>query len=802
MASGDSGRDRFEELAEDYVARRRRGEAPSVDEYASAHPDEATLIRELFPTLDLVERAIGRDTDTADAAAGPASFPGLTVLREIAPGVGGFGRVYQCREASLDRVVAVKTLQAHVRTPEGRATFEQEARAAAGLDHPHILEVYSFHPDHQPPYLVMKFVEGAPLLAACEGRDAMFVAGVVEKVARALDFSHAHGIVHRDVKPDNILVDRAGEPHVTDFGLAKPLDVAPVAASPAGSGIVSGAVSGIKGTPRFIAPEVYLGRGAGGPQADVYGLGVTLYTALCRRPPFGGTTFSEIREQVLEAEPPFPQDVNPDIPEPLQRICLKAMERAPADRYESAGAMAADLRRFRTGTEVTARPRRYLRELRGRLRTHIAEIGEWRERKLIDVSWMDRLTRPYVWLLAREPPSGGARGAFATLGTGGPFRWDLLLLRLGGVLVLVTTVLWPVFYWENLSHFERVAAVAVPALLLNAVGWWAHRRGNLRGTIAFLTVGTPLVPLFVGVLLTEAHVFASPEGPRDELFSNAGTADSFAPTNLQLTIALAALALYTLFTLLRVRARAFAVWFGASTYLLLTGLLLLGGLRRCVENDRIGGPLLLYGTLAFAFVPFSRRIRRVEDGRWSGVFYTFFPLPFVVAMTGLALAGVRQLGDDPHAGWSDPDVQHWLMVNTSVHLIGAYRCSVANVSFARYWAPFFLALVPVSLLTPANVLFTEPPDLFDLGARPFTIYEALAAAVSVACIAVGTRLRRWTVLASGLAGTAVFVVRATDRHFADSLGWPLGLAATGTLLLAAGAALAWWRMHHDPDATE
>jgi predicted Ser/Thr protein kinase len=797
MASGDAGRDRFEELAEDYVARRRRGETPSVDEYAAAHPAEATLIRELFPTLDLVERAIGRDADVAaaDAAAGPASFPGLTVLREIAPGVGGFGRVYQCREASLDRIVAVKTLQAHVRTPEGRATFEREARAAAGLDHPHILEVHSFHPDHQPPYLVMKYVDGAPLLAACEGRDAMFVAGVVEKVARALDFSHAHGVVHRDVKPDNILVDRTGEPHVTDFGLAKPLDVV----GDGGGGGAVPDVSGIKGTPRFIAPEVYEGRGSGGPRADVYALGVTLYTVLCRRPPFGGTSFGEIRDQVLAAEPPFPQDVDPDIPEPLQRICLKAMERDPADRYESAGAMAADLQRFRTGQEVTARPRRYLRELRGRLRTHIAEIGVWRERKLIDVSWMDRLTRPYVWLLAREPPTGGAGGVLAT---GGPFRWDLMLLRLGGVLMLVTTVLWPAFYWRHLSPAERIAAVAAPALLLNAVGWWAHRRGNLRGTVAFLTVGMPLVPLFVGVLLTEAGLCASPEGPCDELFPNAGTADSFAPTNLQLTLAMTSLAGYALFALLRVRSRAFAAWFGVSTYLLLTCVLLLGGLRRCIDNEQVGGPLLLYATLAFSFVPFSRMIRRVEDGRWSSVLYTFFPVPFVAAMTGLALAGVRQLGADPHAGWEDPDVQHWLMANTAVHLIGAYRCSRADVRFARYWAPFFLALVPLSLLTPVNVLFTESPDLFVLGARPFTIHEALAAVVGVACIAAGTRLRRWTVLASGLVGTAVFVVRATDRHFEDTLGWPLALAVTGALALAAGATLAWWRMHHDPDATE
>ena len=801
MASGDSSQDQFDELAADFVARRRRGESPSVDEYASAHPDLADLIRELFPTLDFVERAasVGNGGATAVAPAGPVSFPGLTVLREIAPGVGGFGRVYECREASLDRIVAVKTLLAHVSTPEGRATFEREARAAAGLDHPHILEVHSFHPDHQPPYLVMKYVDGAPLLAACEGRSALFVAGVVEKVARALEFAHTHGIVHRDVKPDNILVDRAGEPHVTDFGLAKPLDMG----APGGPGDPPHfgprvAVSGIKGTPRFIAPEVYAGRGSGGPQVDVYALGVTLYTVLCRRPPFTGASFGEIRQQVLEAEPPFPQDVNPGIPEPLQRICLQAMERDPADRYESAGAMAADLQRFRTGAEVTARPRRYLRELRGRLRTHVAEIGVWRERRLIDVAWMDRLTRPYVRLLAQEPPRGDSSGSLATAG---PFRWDLLLLRFGGVLVLVTTVLWPVFYWEELGTVERVAAVGVPALLLNAVGWWAHRRGNPRGAVAFLSVGTALVPLFVDVL----RLCARRPDEAVELFRR-GTSDVHAPTNLQITLSLACLSIYALLALRIVRARAFAVWFGVSLYLLLTGALLLGGLRRLIDDNRLAVPFVLYATLAFLFVPVARRIRLVEDGRWSGVLYTFFPVPYAAAMTALALAGVRQLGDNKHAHWDDAGVQHWLMANTAVYLIGAYRCSRADVSFARFWAPFFLALVPISLLTPANVLFGKAPYLFigapEVGVPSFTIYEALAAVISVACIAVGTRLRRRTVLFSGLVGTAIFIVRATDRHFEGALGWPLGLAVTGALALAGGATLAWWRMQHDPDATE
>ena len=250
----------------------------------------------------------------------------------------------------------------------------------------------------------------------------------------------------------------------------------------------------LKGTPLFIAPEVYDDPGRSGPAADLYALGVTLYTLLCGRAPFAGRNLGEVRANVLRANPRLPQEIDLDVPEPLQRICLKAMEADPDDRYESAEAMADDLRRFLGDREVLARPRRYQVELHGRLRTQLSDIRLWHEQKLIETPDMDRLLRPYHWLLSEDSPWRELSRRFP---------WETFFLRLGGWLVLLASVLWPAFYWDQLDRTERVASVALPTLLLNFAGWFSHRLGFRFNAIIFLTGGALLLPVLVAVVLSE-----------------------------------------------------------------------------------------------------------------------------------------------------------------------------------------------------------------------------------------------------------------------------------------------------------
>ena len=288
-------------------------------------------------------------------ASGPAAWDALPAewgpydqVAQIARG--GMGMVYRARNAALNRVEAVKVLQAgavagHIE----QARFKFEAEAAAGLDHPHIVPVYGGGVVDGIPYLAMKWVDGGELSARAPElrRDTRALARVAEGVARAVHYAHTQGILHRDLKPANILMDAHGEPHVTDFGLARRADAA--------EGLtLSGSVVG---TPGYMAPEQARGNRRPATALDVYGVGAILYFLLTGRAPFVGDSPGEILRQVAADTPAPPHSVtNFPVDPDLEAICLKCLEKAPADRYGSAEAVAEDLARFARGESIAVRP--------------------------------------------------------------------------------------------------------------------------------------------------------------------------------------------------------------------------------------------------------------------------------------------------------------------------------------------------------------------------------------------------------------------------------------------------------------
>ncbi len=265
---------------------------------------------------------------------------------------GGVGVVYQARHRVLDRMVALKVITpGGDRLEEFVERFHNEARAAASLEHPNIVPVYGFGEVDHRYYLAMRFLEGGTLAnqhAIVDSPDQLR-AGVerVLKIARATHFAHQRGILHRDIKPANILLDRSGEPFLTDFGLAKVLE----------SNVTVTQSLAVLGTPAFMSPEQASGKTREiTTAADVYGLGAVLYQLLTGVPPFFGQATLEILRQVLEREPIRPSQRNPLVPPELETICLKALEKRPADRYPSAQALAEDLHRWLHGEPVRALP--------------------------------------------------------------------------------------------------------------------------------------------------------------------------------------------------------------------------------------------------------------------------------------------------------------------------------------------------------------------------------------------------------------------------------------------------------------
>ncbi len=271
------------------------------------------------------------------------------ILEEI--GRGGMGVIYRARQRHSRRIVALKRiLSYHADSQETLARFRREAQAAASLDHPNILPIYEVSEcDDGLPFFSMKFAGGGSLLDAApalRGEPRRAVA-LMAKVSRAVQYAHGQGILHRDLKPGNVLLDGRGEPLVSDFGLAKWLDT---------SSHLTRTLT-IFGTPGYIAPEQVNGSsGKLGPTSDVYSLGAILFDLLAGHPPFMGEHALKVIQQASEKPAPKLRTLMPGLDRDLETICAKCLEREPSARYRSAGDLAEDLERWLEGRHIVARP--------------------------------------------------------------------------------------------------------------------------------------------------------------------------------------------------------------------------------------------------------------------------------------------------------------------------------------------------------------------------------------------------------------------------------------------------------------
>jgi serine/threonine protein kinase len=350
-------------------------------------PDEP--LPALEPTGPELPRTTGRPPGTG------GKVGEYELLSEVARG--GMGVVYRARHARLGRLVALKMILTGPRaTAADLRRFREEAEAAAGLDHPGIVPVYDFGEHHGRPYFTMAFVEGHSLASRLTRGplENAVAAGVVRAAAVAVQYAHEHGVIHRDLKPGNVLLEKDGTVKVTDFGLARrirPEETQPDLEDDAGAGPPSplaedepaqpevfdtalGEISttppapteedlhrltrtgALMGTPSYMAPEQVADAKRVGPAADVWALGAMLYALLTGRPPFLGSCLVDTLRQVVETDPAPPRSLNPAIDPDLETVCLKCLCKDPAARYASAAELADELGRYQAGQPLRARP--------------------------------------------------------------------------------------------------------------------------------------------------------------------------------------------------------------------------------------------------------------------------------------------------------------------------------------------------------------------------------------------------------------------------------------------------------------
>jgi eukaryotic-like serine/threonine-protein kinase len=341
------GRDALiDAAATEYFQARERGERIDREAFLQKYSAIADDLSAVFSAGDLLDDVLPSVQAASQAEGPPVALGDLEFGEEI--GRGGMGVVYRATQRSLGRAVAVKRIHLSDATaPQDVERFRFEARAAAKLSHPNILPVLTFVETPDEVMMVMPFIAGGDLRQRLESGplSPRAAACVMIDVARGVAYAHAHGIIHRDIKPGNIILCDDGRAVVADFGLARSLEV--------DSGLTH--TGQVLGTPSFMSPEQACS-GAVGPAADVYALGATLYALVVGKPPFQADSPIATMQLVCDHTPVRPRLLNPHVPADLEAVIMKCLSKGPADRYAAAAELADDLQRFLDGAPVRAEP--------------------------------------------------------------------------------------------------------------------------------------------------------------------------------------------------------------------------------------------------------------------------------------------------------------------------------------------------------------------------------------------------------------------------------------------------------------
>jgi serine/threonine-protein kinase len=747
-----------------------------VERFCRQYPRlEADLRREIgtLHEMDvLTEVPTGSELEPAGATV-IERLSGHRILSEI--GSGGMGRVFLAADERLARRVAIKTLKAQYSdNPTLRARFMHEARAMAKLSHPNIVHIYNLGEPGETPHFVMEYLEGSSLTEVARPLALRQKVDLVQKVVLAVEFLHQHHLLHRDLKPANILVGPDLEPKLLDFGLALQVDDLENRLTLLGE---------IMGTPDYFSPEQTLGDTSLDPRSDVFSLGTILYEVLTGSLPFRAEDAATLMKAIRSREPILPRRLNPSLPRALQNICLKALEKNPADRYNTAREMAEDIERFLAGEQVLAVPVSYSRLIGGRVEQHLRELDGWKQDQVVSESEYDALRKAYGRL--SEPED-------AWIMETRRLSFSQVSLYLGAWVLAVGAGLIFLFRFPTLSGILQVLVVGTAAVVTAYFGIWNWKAGRFRFAIAYLLAFCLLLPVTLLVTMSATGVLLAFTKDRQdlELFYRFNSFKK--TTNAQLWWALA-LSLPAYVGLRRfTRSSVFSLVFAVIAALFGMVTLLRLGMLEWMDNDpgRVYFHLIPLAVTFFLVAIALERSARRADSRY---FY-----PFAVTFTFAALSGVA-LFHEPYAKWLQSvapwtrgQVEYFFIVNAGIYLLLQSVFERFHSSQLRMVAKSFRFVIPGHVMTSllllgleASRLWQESPAQTALQSEA-RIFEFLLPAVALAFVFGSIPKQMKNFFVTGLLFLAIGIVRLQQDFFHGRAAWPIVLLLTGvTLMLCA-----------------
>jgi hypothetical protein len=676
----------------------------------------------------------------------------------------------------LGRKVAIKTLKPrYLNNPLLRTRFMQEARAMAQLNHPNIIRIYNLGQPEEIPHFVMEYIEGTALTEVARALTLNQKVELMHKVVLAVDFFHQHQLIHRDLKPGNILVRPDLEPVLLDFGLAREVDAKTTRLTKAGE---------VAGTPDYFSPEQAQGELSLDARSDIFSLGAIFYQLLTGVVPFRAGSLPKLIQKIKEEDPLLPRRHNPNLPGDLQNVCLKALEKNPAERYASAREMAADLARFLAGESVLANPSSYSRLISGKIAQHLRELTGWRQDKILSEYEFDAFQTLYNRLVERED---------AWIFEVRRLSLAQVTLYLGAWLLVVGAALIFLFRYTALAGTNAVLLVVAGTLPTLYLGLRCWKQNLLRIGVAHLLAFCLLLPVTLLVAMGEWKFFTALTQNRADLefFSQIEWAKGITNAQLwwSLFLSLPAYLWLRRFT----RSSVFSLVFVVISALLCLVTLLRLGMLEWLEKDpgKVYFNLLPYAAVFFVAGLLIERWKWLDDSRY------FYPIALI--FTFVALSGVAYF-HQPYADWlksalpiTRGQVEYLFIINAALYLVAQLFSERFGTLQIRRSAKWFRFVIPghvmVSLLLlglTASELWRASPESIALRreARFFEIALPLVAGLFVFG-SIPKQMKNY--FASGLFFLAIGIVRLQRDLFQDRALWPISLIILGFLLMILAA---------------